>query len=91
MRKSERPLLKRHLARQFSRFLRHPLGLGLQADDLFLQLFLLRGGDGVDHGSVFLGDLDALFENGIGRRIAGIRSGARLTSIGGAADTLIGG
>ncbi len=47
---------KRHLSRQFSRFLRHALCLGLQADNLFLQLFLLRGGDGVDHGGVFLGE-----------------------------------
>ena len=60
------PISKRHLASQFPRFLRHPLGLGLQAGDLFLQFLLLRGGDGVDHGRVFLVDLDALFEDGDG-------------------------
>jgi len=34
---------KRHLTRQFPRFLHHPLGLGLQGGNLLLQFFTLRG------------------------------------------------
>jgi hypothetical protein len=45
---------KRHLARQFSRFFRHPLGLGLQGSDLQFQFLPLRGGDLVDDFFVLL-------------------------------------
>lgn len=40
--------LKRHLARQFPRFLRHPLRLGMQFANLPLHFLPLSGGDPVD-------------------------------------------
>jgi hypothetical protein len=45
---------KRHFSRQFPRFFRHALGLGLQSGDFLVQFLPLRGGDPVDDFLVLL-------------------------------------
>jgi len=64
MRPASRPrhhcLSERHLACQFLRFFRRPLGLRLQGGDFIFQVLLLRGNDLSDHRRVILCRLEDL-------------------------------